>query len=98
MVDEFDLYNALVSQGYYKRVGLKNLTEARLKIYNNLLKERERTGVLHIITSKRFHALSSYNFRMNPSYKYMFIPEDVEPQNRNIVLSLNNIPYNERGY
>lgn len=87
MAEEFNLYNSLVQQGYYTNPSVKHHTEIRLKIYNSRLMIREHQGTKNVRSSNHFHTLASYNFRLNPMYKSIFLPEAIEetPVNMNIL-------------
>jgi uncharacterized membrane-anchored protein YhcB (DUF1043 family) len=71
MADEFDLYKSLHQGKYYTVPEVKKLTQDRLNIYNSRIKKRNQTQSHKKVL--KFQTLASYNFRMNPNFKYLFI-------------------------
>ena len=80
MVDEFKLHDSLSKQNFYKDDvdgKLRNFVEDRLKVYNkNVILRNNLQNPGATSSSARFSTLSSYNFRMNPEYKRMFVDQD----------------------
>lgn len=81
MKEEFKLHESLLKntkENFYKDDvdgKMRKFVEDRLKIYDKNVRERNNLQYSgHKIA--KFSTLSSYNFRMNPEYKGMFMDED----------------------